>query len=62
MMFHSTEVLVGASPYPQTEAEVEKYLNALGAVFDTVADCGINPCTLSEYRENFLGVRSPGSS
>jgi hypothetical protein len=62
MMFHSTEVLAGASPYPQTEAEVEKYLNALGTVFDTVANCGIKSCTLSEYREKFLAVRSPGSS
>jgi len=62
MMFHSMEVVAGASPYPQTEADVKKYLNALEAVFDTVADCGIKSCTLSEYREKFLGVRSPGSS
>lgn len=61
MMFHSMEVVAGASPYPQTEADVEKYLNALRTVFDTVADCGIKSCTLSEYREKFLGVRSPGS-
>ena len=62
MMFHSVEVMAGASPYPQTEAEVEKYLSVLGAVFDTVADCGIKSCTLSEYREKFLSVRNPGSS
>jgi hypothetical protein len=62
MMFHSTEVLAGASPYPQSEAEVEEYLNVLGAVFETVADCGIKSCTLSEYREKFLRVRNPGSS
>ncbi len=49
MMFHSMEVQAGASPYPQTDAEVDVYLDVLRAVFDTAAKLGIECCTLSEY-------------
>jgi len=56
MMFHSMEVVAGASPYPQTKAEVEEYLDVLKAVFDMTAELGIKCCTLSEYWQQCCGA------
>ena len=36
MMFHSNELVPGASPYVQTAADLEKYLNSLKFLFDAL--------------------------
>ena len=56
MMFHSMEVVAGASPYPQSDAEVGDYLDVLKAVFDMTAELGIKCCTLSEYWQQYRGA------
>jgi glycosyltransferase involved in cell wall biosynthesis len=54
MMFHNVELIAGASPYPQTEAEVERYLQMLEQVFDLALNLGIKFCTLTEYRHHHM--------
>ena len=49
MMFHNVEVIAGGSPYPQTESEVQRFLDQLRTVFDYAAKRGIEACTLEEY-------------
>lgn len=57
MMFHSVEVLAGASPYPQTEADVERYLGMLEAVFRHAAARGVQACTMAEYARDYAAFR-----
>ncbi|MEQ1634056.1 MAG: methyltransferase domain-containing protein, partial [Planctomycetota bacterium] len=48
MMFHSMELVAGASPYPQTEADVARYLDDLRAVFSRARELGFAMQTLTE--------------
>ena len=49
MMFHSVELVPGASPYPQTESEIIRYLEILNQVFQLASEMRIKSCTLEEY-------------
>jgi glycosyltransferase involved in cell wall biosynthesis/cytochrome c-type biogenesis protein CcmH/NrfG len=49
MMFHNVELFPGASPYPQTEAEVQRYLDMMARVFERAEQRGIQSCTMAEY-------------
>ena len=51
MMFHNVELLAGASPYPQTEAEVQRYLDMMARVFERAERRGVKACTMAEYAE-----------
>lgn len=53
MMFHNVEVIPGASPYPQTPADVHRYLDALKRVFARAEEVGLRPATLSEYAQDY---------
>jgi glycosyltransferase involved in cell wall biosynthesis/2-polyprenyl-3-methyl-5-hydroxy-6-metoxy-1,4-benzoquinol methylase/tetratricopeptide (TPR) repeat protein/GT2 family glycosyltransferase len=55
MMFHNVELLAGASPYPQTETEVQRYLDMMKRVFDLAAKCGVRACTMAEYHTHYFG-------
>ena len=55
MMFHNVELLAGASPYPQTEAEVQRYIDMMKRVFDLAAKCGVKACTMAEYHSHYFG-------
>jgi len=57
MMFHNVELLAGASPYPQTETEVQRYLDMMARVFDRAAQRGVKACTMAEYAELHSGGR-----
>jgi hypothetical protein len=57
MMFHNVEVLAGCSPYPQTDADVDRFLDQLKRVFEHAARHGVQPCTLAEYAEGMRGSR-----
>ncbi len=48
MMFHSMELIAGASPYAQTEAEVDRVLADLDAVFARSKQLGFTSATLTE--------------
>jgi glycosyltransferase involved in cell wall biosynthesis len=49
MMFHNVELLAGASPYPQSEHEVQRYLDALARVFNLAEQRGLQSNTMAEY-------------
>lgn len=51
MMFHNVELLAGASPYPQTGAEVQRYLDMMARVFELAERRGVKACTMAEYAE-----------
>jgi GT2 family glycosyltransferase/glycosyltransferase involved in cell wall biosynthesis/thioredoxin-like negative regulator of GroEL/2-polyprenyl-3-methyl-5-hydroxy-6-metoxy-1,4-benzoquinol methylase len=54
MMFRSVELVPGASPSPQTEADVERYLDTLKRVFQHAEELGIKSCTLQEYYHEYM--------
>ncbi len=63
MMFHSMELVAGASPYAQTEGEVERVFADLDAVFARARELGFVQATLTEAahslaREDDDAVRS----
>lgn len=51
MMFHNVELLAGASPYPQTAAEVQRYLDMMARVFELAERRGVKACTMAEYAD-----------
>lgn len=53
MMFHSMEVIPKASPYPQTEADVHKFLGQLSEVLDWCAGLGFEYSALSDIKHHF---------
>ena len=48
IMFHSSEVYPGASPYNQTEQDVENFLNRLKAIIQYLLSLGASPATLTQ--------------
>jgi len=48
MMFHSVELIPGASPYCQTDLEVKFFLSRITSVLDFISKHGGSFCTLSE--------------
>ena len=66
LLFHSSEAIVGGSPYNKTEAEIDGFFDRLGR-FLTVAtqELGARPLTLKEFRGEWVSkeysvVPSPG--
>lgn len=49
MMFHSSELLPGGSPYNPTEADVDRLFARLMAVFRHLAARGVKGATLSQF-------------
>ena len=49
MMFHNVELVPKASPYPQTDDDVVKYLNILEKIFMHTTGLNIKPVTLKEF-------------
>lgn len=49
MMFHSNEIVAAASPYPQTAKEVDKYINDMDQLFESLScHYNLNPIGLSD--------------
>ena len=61
MMFHNVELVPGASPYPQTEGEVVRYLDSLKRVFEHAESRDLRSCTMTEYHSAYMagGVAGP---
>lgn len=51
MMFHSTEICLGASPYSKTQESVERIIVAMKELFSYARDSGVNFCSLSEAKD-----------
>jgi len=53
MMFHSMEVIPGATPYPQSEDDVKRYVDDMVQVLDWCAGMGVKFTGLSGLHEQF---------
>jgi len=53
MMFHSMEIIEKASPYPQTRADVDVFLDSMHQVLAWCRDEGFEFCGLSELYDAF---------
>lgn len=53
MMFHSMEVIEKASPYPQTAAEVQRFLDDMIAGLEWCKGEGVEFCSLSDLHDKF---------
>jgi len=56
LLFHSSEAIIGTSPYNRTESDLKAFFDRLSRVL-TVAtrDLGAEPMTFSEFRQRFAG-------
>ena len=54
LLFHSSEAIVGGSPYNRTEAELTSFLDRLDRFFLlAIRDLGAVPATFSEFRDHY---------
>jgi peptidoglycan/xylan/chitin deacetylase (PgdA/CDA1 family) len=60
LLFHSSEVIVGGSPYNRTQGELDAFYDRLGRVLTfATADLGAEPLTFVEYHARFVqGARA----
>ncbi|MGE5360016.1 MAG: hypothetical protein ACM3NQ_13445 [Bacteroidales bacterium] len=59
LLFHSSEAIVGGSPYNRTESELQRFLDALdGFLRFAIEDLQAVPATFAEFRNVF----SPGAT
>jgi hypothetical protein len=63
LIFHSSEAIVGGSPYNTTAHELDQFFARLDqALAFAVNDLGAIPVTFSEFRSLYLGTqRDPGA-
>tara|TARA_R110002072_G_scaffold168861_4_gene322530 strand:- start:504 stop:731 length:228 start_codon:yes stop_codon:yes gene_type:complete len=53
MMFHSSELLAGASPYTPTEASVVRFLERIHSTLSYAIDRGWQPCLYEDLPAHF---------
>ena len=54
VIFHSSEAIVGGSPYNRTEAELEAFFDRLGRFLTfAIQDLGARPATFDQFRASF---------
>jgi len=57
MMFHNVELIAAGSPYPQTDAEVQRFLDDIEAVMQHAMRLGFVPMTMAEAQAEALRQR-----
>ncbi len=58
LLFHSSEAIVGGSPYNRTAAELDAFFDRLGRVLDyATRELGAVPLTFREFRHGYADVR-----
>jgi peptidoglycan/xylan/chitin deacetylase (PgdA/CDA1 family) len=63
LIFHSSEAIVGGSPYNRTEQELDAFFERLERVLAfAVNDLGAIPVTFSEFRALYLGSQRDASA
>ena len=56
LLFHSSEAIVGGSPYNRTEAELAAFFERLGQFFRfATKDLGAQPMTFAEFKNGAMG-------
>lgn len=54
LLFHSSEAIVGGSPYNRTQGELDAFYDRLGRFLDhATRDLGAEPMTFAEFRNRF---------
>jgi hypothetical protein len=57
LLFHSSEAIVGGSPYNRTERELQSFLDRLERFLEfAVSELGATPVTFAEFRARFLST------
>ncbi len=57
LLFHSSEAIVGGSPYNRTQAELDAFLDRLDRFLAfATTDLGAEPRTFREFRDRFVGL------
>lgn len=57
LLFHSSEAIVGGSPYNRTQAQLDAFCDRLERFFEyATRDLGATPATFSEFREQYCAV------
>ena len=60
LLFHSSEAIVGGSPYNRTQGELDAFFDRLGrALAFMTEDLGAEPMTFAEYHDTFAGAATP---
>ena len=55
LLFHSSEAIVGGSPYNTTDAQLHAFFDRLSAFFKIATlDLGAEPMTFAEFRQRFV--------
>jgi hypothetical protein len=56
LLFHSSEAIVGGSPYNRTQAELDAFCDRLERFFEfATGSLGARPATFTEFRQAFAG-------
>jgi hypothetical protein len=62
LLFHSSEAIVGGSPYNTTEAELAAFCDALERFFEyAIGTLKATPVTFTEFRASYAGPRTSGA-
>ncbi len=57
LLFHSSEAIVGGSPYNRTQAELDAFCDRLERFFDyAITELGARPATFAEFRAEHCGT------
>jgi len=62
MMFHNMEIIPGASPYPQSVPDVDRYLQSLRQLFAFTTRKGIAAVTMDEYAAEWRARRTSAAA
>jgi peptidoglycan/xylan/chitin deacetylase (PgdA/CDA1 family) len=63
LLFHSSEAIVGGSPYNRTQGELDAFLDRLDRFLDfATRELGARPATFREFHAQFTTPRLPGAA
>jgi peptidoglycan/xylan/chitin deacetylase (PgdA/CDA1 family) len=62
LLFHSSEAIVGGSPYNRTQGELDAFLDRLGRFLRfATGELGAEPMTFAEYHARFIAAGAPSA-
>jgi hypothetical protein len=59
IIFHSSELLPGGSPYNVTRADVDNFYASLGALLEFLASNGVKGKTFREFHDEWVEGSTP---